>query len=245
MPAPPVYRRIASEIARQIDTGQLHPGDPLPSAREIARRWSISPATASRVGPLLRQMGYATDADPGIGARVRLPAAITAGADRWTRLRADGGSSTKAGERVEIIALEREPAPRHVADALGVEEGAEVALRRRRYLDAVGVVTLSTTWVTAATADAAPAFLAPEPLPRMTMGLIEERTGRRVCRRSDLVEIRTVPNSPAYLAELLEAQPGTPTLVVTNCYWDQHGEPSEYAVDWLGPGRTLSAVHED
>jgi GntR family transcriptional regulator len=75
----------------------------------------------------------------------------------------------------------------------------------------------------------------------MTFGLIEERTGRRASRRRDTVSLRPVPDD---VAGLLETEPGTVVLTMTNHYWDQHGEPTEYAVDYLGVGRDLSSEYD-
>lgn len=102
---------------------------------------------------MLRSQGYA-DAQPGASTIVRSPKAITAGADRFQRIRQ--GGDIDAGERVEMLGAGTERAPQEVADALGLDEGDEVAWRRRRYVDTGGVVAVSTTWVSRAVADAAP-----------------------------------------------------------------------------------------
>ncbi|WP_233221420.1 UTRA domain-containing protein [Streptomyces carminius] len=44
-------------------------------------------------------------------------------------------------------------------------------------------------------------------------------------------------------APLLGLEPGTPALTMTNRYWDQNGGVVEYAVDFLGTGRELSAEY--
>lgn len=45
----PQYARIYGEIARQISSGSLKAGDPIPSLREICRRYDVSMITARRV----------------------------------------------------------------------------------------------------------------------------------------------------------------------------------------------------
>lgn len=37
--------------------------------------------------------------------------------------------------------------------------------------------------------------------------------------------------------------PGTPALSMTNQHWDQDGAPTEYAIDFPGPGRELVAEY--
>ncbi|MCX4541440.1 GntR family transcriptional regulator [Streptomyces sp. NBC_01565] len=235
----PPYRRIAEQIIERIRSGELQPGDRVPSVAEIMRDENVSRATAARVPGVLRAEGWAT-ATPGVGTIVSQPKKLTAGADRLQLVRS-GGTGLRGNERVEILTCEMQPAAQEVADALGLSAEDQVAMRRRRYIDDNGVAAVSATWVSAAIAEAAPEFLAPEPLPKMTFGLIEDRTGRRAVRRRDIVSLRP---APADIATLLEVAPGAPTLVMTNHYWDQDGEPTEYAVDYLGPQRALSAEYD-
>lgn len=235
----PPYRRIAAKIREQIERGELQPGDRIPSVREIMRTEGVTTATATRVAAVLRAEGY-VESVPGIGTVVTVPRKLTAGSDRLQMLRA-GGTGFKPGERVEIVGADLVPAPQAVADALGVEEGTPAIRRRRRYLDDQGVVTVSTSWLPGEFAEAAPELLEAGPLPKMTFGLVEERTGRRAVRRRDTVTLEPVPEE---LVELLGVEAGAPALVMTNHYWDQDGGVTEYAVDFIGPDRELSAEYD-
>ncbi|MBB1256356.1 GntR family transcriptional regulator [Streptomyces alkaliterrae] len=233
------YKRIAAEIRARIDSGELQPGDRIPSVREIIRSEGVSTATATRVAAVLRADGYA-ESVPGVGTVVVKPRKLTTGPDRLTIMRATG-TGFREGERTEILGAERVAAAPRVADALGLEEGASVVQRRRIYYDGTGVVTLSTSWLAVELAEAAPELLEAAPLPKMTFGLIEERTGRRAVRRRDVVAVRPVPED---LAERLEMSAGTLTLTMANTYWDQHGNVTEYAEDFLGAGRELAAEYD-
>ncbi|MFC7973918.1 UTRA domain-containing protein [Streptomyces cinereoruber] len=146
-----------------------------------------------------------------------------------------GGSGLLDGETVEFVEARTEQAAQEVADALGIEAGEDVVLRRRRYLDAAGVSVVSTTWVTAALAEHLPAFTQPEKLPKMSMGYIEDQTGRKATRQRATHSVGAVPED---IAVQLGVEAGTPALKVTNRYLDQDGEPTEYAVDWHAPGRS-------
>jgi len=55
-PDPP-YRRIVEEIRGRILTGDLRPGDRIPSVRQIAQRWGVAVATATRAMATLRDNG--------------------------------------------------------------------------------------------------------------------------------------------------------------------------------------------
>ncbi|MCX4592351.1 GntR family transcriptional regulator [Streptomyces sp. NBC_01549] len=233
------YRRIADQVIGRIDSGELQPGDAVPSVSQIMETESVSRATAARVLTELRSEGYVV-ATPGVGTVVAARKPLTAGATRLTLVRA-GGDGFRDGERVEIIAAELTSAPEDVADSLGIQPGEPVIRRQRRYIDDEGVSALSTSWLAGSLAEAAPELIRAEPLPRMTFALVEERTGRRVVRRRDTVTTRPTPDDAA---ELLDVAPGTIVLVMTNQYSDQNGDITEYAVDLHPPGRTLSAEYD-
>ncbi len=235
----PPYQRIAAQIRERIERGELRPGDRIPSVRDIIRDEGVSVATATRVAAVLRADGYA-ETIPGIGTVVRIPARTTTGPDRL-QLQRTTGSGFRPGERVEIVSAGTVPATPEVADALQVEEGVLVVQRRRRYLDDEGVIAVSTSWLPGELGAAAPELATPAPLPTMTFGLVEERTGRRAVKRRDVVALRPVPED---IAALLGVDAGSLALTMANTYWDQHGLVTEYARDFLGPGRELAADYD-
>ncbi|MEV0589668.1 TetR/AcrR family transcriptional regulator C-terminal domain-containing protein [Nonomuraea sp. NPDC050310] len=68
----PVYVRIATELRAQIESGELSPGELLPSTREITRRYGVAIATATKVLTTLRTEGLVHPV-PGVGTIVREP----------------------------------------------------------------------------------------------------------------------------------------------------------------------------
>ncbi|MFE0627806.1 GntR family transcriptional regulator [Streptomyces sp. NPDC058864] len=238
-PALPPYRRIAAQIKGRIERGEIQVGDRIPSVRDIIRDEGVSVGTATRVAAVLRAEGYA-ETITGIGTVARMPSKVTTGPDRL-QLQRTTGSGFRPGERVEIVSAELVPATAEVADALEVDEGTPVVQRRRKYLDEDGVIALSTSWLPGDLADAAPELISTGPLPKMTFGLIEDRTGRRAIKRRDVVSVRPVPED---IAQLLEVEAGTLALTMANHYWDQHGQVTEYARDFMGADRELAADYD-
>ena len=53
----PPYARIVADLRERIESGELAPGDRVPSTREITRRWGVAMATATKVLGVLRQEG--------------------------------------------------------------------------------------------------------------------------------------------------------------------------------------------
>ncbi|MHA6628665.1 TetR/AcrR family transcriptional regulator C-terminal domain-containing protein [Pseudonocardia sichuanensis] len=53
----PPYARIVADIRQRIESGELAPGDRVPSTREITRRWGVAMATATKALGVLRRDG--------------------------------------------------------------------------------------------------------------------------------------------------------------------------------------------
>ena len=68
-PASSPYLRIAAELRRRIEDGELGPGDPLPSTRQIVREFGVAMATASKALTALQNVGLARSV-PGVGTIV-------------------------------------------------------------------------------------------------------------------------------------------------------------------------------
>ncbi|MFI1968969.1 hypothetical protein BLA24_23715 [Streptomyces cinnamoneus] len=129
--ARPPYLRIAAELRDRIASGELRPGDRIPSTRGITREWGVAMATASKALAVLRQEGLVR-AVPGVGTVVDAPG-TESGAVR-TRASRRGGRRRTAGppltrERVVRTAVA-------VADAHG-----SAALSMRAVATALGVST--------------------------------------------------------------------------------------------------------
>jgi DNA-binding GntR family transcriptional regulator len=66
------YRGIALDLERRIVAGEYPPGSQLPSYRELADLYSVSPTTGQAAIRELRAMGY-TDTVLGVGVFVADP----------------------------------------------------------------------------------------------------------------------------------------------------------------------------
>jgi AcrR family transcriptional regulator len=129
-PSPP-YLRIVEDIRHRIDSGELRPGDQVPSARRITQEWNVAIATATKVLATLQQEGL-VKAVPGVGTVV---AAEPLGKPhprtprRHQSARAHEPELTR--ERIVRTAID-------IADAEGV-----AALSMRRIATDLGVATMS------------------------------------------------------------------------------------------------------
>ena len=70
----PIYQQIRDQVVVAIASGQLVPGDKLPTIRTLAEEAGINMMTASKAYQLLKTEGYITTGRRD-GATVRMPAA--------------------------------------------------------------------------------------------------------------------------------------------------------------------------
>ena len=55
--ADPIYRQLVEQVRRLVVSGQLAPGDGMPSVREIAQALALNPMTVSKAYGLLEMEG--------------------------------------------------------------------------------------------------------------------------------------------------------------------------------------------
>ncbi|MFJ6675521.1 TetR/AcrR family transcriptional regulator C-terminal domain-containing protein [Actinosynnema sp. NPDC091369] len=117
-----IYQRIAREIREAIESGELRPGDRVPSTREITVRWNVAMATATKVLVTLRSEGFVRPV-AGVG----------------TVVSSEGGEAAPpraqetdlTGERLVLAAV-------RLADSEGLD-----AVSMRRVASQLGVATMS------------------------------------------------------------------------------------------------------
>jgi GntR family transcriptional regulator len=140
--ARPLQVRVADDIRMQIESGELRPGQQLPTLDELAAAYKCSPAVTRKALDLLRQQGLVITIQ-GKGSFVRKrPSARRHGIDRYAKSRWRAGvpiltaeaeaQGHTAGQLMRELA--EVPAPAVVADRFGVPSGTPVWVRRRTTL---------------------------------------------------------------------------------------------------------------
>lgn len=135
-----VYRQIADILRAKIEARELGPGAKLPSESELVAEHRVSRVTARRALSVLVSDGLVV-AEHGRGRFVRRqPPVRRLSSDRFARRKEGKAAFTvdmEANERsftVDVIYVGKGRAPADIADRLGVKAGADVLVRRRRYL---------------------------------------------------------------------------------------------------------------
>jgi DNA-binding transcriptional regulator YhcF (GntR family) len=129
-PNPP-YLRIVDEIRRRIRSGDLRPGDRVPSARLITQQWGVAIATATKVLVALQQEGLVRVV-PGVGTFVSPAGPVTPQSRTPKRRHATRDPQPELSrDRIVRAAME-------IADAEGI-----AALSMRRVATDLDVATMS------------------------------------------------------------------------------------------------------
>ncbi|MGH9209858.1 MAG: GntR family transcriptional regulator [Acidimicrobiales bacterium] len=222
----PKYRRIADALREAIDAGELGPGDKLPSEAELMARYKTAGGTVRHAIDVLRGEGIVV-AEHGRGVFVRSrPRTRRLSYDRFARRHRQAGKAaylaeaeqTKVTPRVEVLFVGREPAPPEPASQLGLDRGADVLVRRRRYLSDDQPTELATSYVPWHLAEGT-AMVDENPGPGGIYARIEE-LGHRLAHFTEEVTAR-MPTPEE--ASALGLPPATPVLHLVRTAFDGQG----------------------
>lgn len=135
------YQQIAAGIRAQVDRGELHPGDPVPSEDKLAETWSVSRMTARNALLELEREGLLVSAGRAgrtVAQRELLTVHVTRtadltwpgesetrGADAWV-----GDTHRAGGEPTQQIEVLTQLAEGEIARRLEVADGTVVTTRR-------------------------------------------------------------------------------------------------------------------
>ncbi|MES5819091.1 GntR family transcriptional regulator [Streptomyces sp. RG80] len=229
-PQPP-SRRIAEELRRQIESGELQSGEKLPSERVLAETYGAARNTAREAVRILAEQGLVT-AKHGSGVFVRKPQKLFRfGSDRYSLKNRETGltpfrlEAKRQGKvaRIEVPSIAREKPPADVAERLKVSADEESVVHRENhyFADDVPVQIVSTylRW------DEAQGTLLMQPKTGKDgiYGRLEE-LGHVMTRVRDEISAR-MPTPEE--SEILELLPGVPVLEVLHTSLDQEGIPFE------------------
>src|SRR5262245_60657950 len=141
-----VYQQIADQLRSAIIEGRYGAGDRLPSEAELVATYDVSRVTARRALAVLSTEGL-VDVQHGRGVFVRgRPPVRRLASDRFARRHRQAGKAAFVVEMegaeakfdvkrdVDPLFLGRGAVVSEAADRLGIVEGDEVWIRRRRYL---------------------------------------------------------------------------------------------------------------
>src|SRR4051794_4397142 len=134
--SPPLYHRVYRQLAKEIESGALLPGDRLPSERSLCDELGVSRATVRRAIEELAGDGLVESRGRGsfvTGDALVEPANTLISPSELGRSRGLGASA-------RVLSGDVRPATIDEAEAFGIAPGAEVfELRRVRMLDGLPI----------------------------------------------------------------------------------------------------------
>ncbi|MFF0819266.1 GntR family transcriptional regulator [Micromonospora haikouensis] len=123
---PPNYLRVVDDLRKRILSGELAPGDKLPTEKELQQRWGFSTTIVKHALTLLRSEGL-IEGRRGSGNYVR---------DRTQLVRRAHSRDSEAADRRPSWEAHSEkiPAAPQIAERLGIQPDEPVMFTRYRYL---------------------------------------------------------------------------------------------------------------
>jgi GntR family transcriptional regulator len=229
----PLYEQVADALRDEIRRGRYQPGDKLPSERELSERFEVSKVTARQAIVQLRAEGLITSR-AGSGVFVAEKGPPRRLSDDILRGEAFYRAVDRLGLHADVATtISREPATADVAEALDVDQGAEVLVHTRLVRAEGGLpLFLATNYFPADVADAVPQ-LADE----STIGLpkwLGQAFGPLY--GEDVIDSR-MPTPQE--REQLEIPPDTPITEIKGVNRDSQHRPLHYIVKVTPSGRFL------
>ena len=118
----PVYRQLIEQVRREVMLGRIHPGDQLPTLKEVVEALAINPNTVAKAyseleheGLVVRRQGVGTFIASTLDQPMAAPPALLSSLLRWVRRARDAGMSAEQIRALVAVALDEdvagEPAP--------------------------------------------------------------------------------------------------------------------------------------
>jgi DNA-binding GntR family transcriptional regulator len=180
----PKYHRIAEAIRADVCAGNLQAGDRLPAETSIADQHGASVPTVRQAMSVLRAEGL-IESRHGIGTFVRSRSRLQRRSrNRYGDARGRAGLLTDS-LRHDVTYAGPEPAPPGIAEAIGIEPGETVIVRRRDLYDDAGELQeIGASYLPREYAE--DTFLAkPTVVPKALFRCVEDITGRRYTHATD------------------------------------------------------------
>lgn len=214
------YREIASELRSRINAGELPPGDKVPGENELMAQYGVEQLTARRALDVLKNEGLIV-ARRGSGTYVREFRPIRrVSPDRlrasvWGSGRSVWSSDVEDRPVADDVRVTQEQAPAHIVHVLGLEPGATVTVRRRKYLVEGRPVQLAASYYPADLVDGSP-ITEIDTGPGGSYARLEE-LGHKPTRFREELRAR-MPQAEEI--EALQLSQGTPVIEVVRTAYD-------------------------
>jgi GntR family transcriptional regulator len=229
------YADVANHFRERIKSGELAPGDALPSVAEIREQFNVAAKTVSRALGVLKSEGLVTSRGS-LGTVVANSPLVITGTDRLDRMSRNGlryaPGETSTGHRV----MTRSVYDPDVCKALDLEPGDEAVIRIRVFRQDGRPTSVGVSVYPPQTVSAVPELAEDERMIRQFDALYAERTGREVSQGQRTGHARHASQDELEALEI-DAPPhsAVPIMVTTVVFHDEESALA-YWEDIYAPG---------
>lgn len=223
------YGQISDELRDRIVSGEYAPGAQIPGEDDLMSEYGVARETARKALQVLRSEGL-TEVRRGVGVFVRSFSRIRRDAARRLSSRQWGGGRSiwdadvdAATLDVEGLAVDEITAPDNVAHVLGLDVGAVVCRRSRRYVVDGAPVMTAVSYLSADITAGTP-IAEPDPGPGGIYARLADLGFAPAEFREEVVCRMPRPAE----AESLRLDVGTPVVTITRTAYTADGRPVEF-----------------
>jgi DNA-binding GntR family transcriptional regulator len=229
------YADVAAHFRTLIKSGELAPGDSLPSVAEIRDQFGVAAKTVSRALGVLKSEGLVTSRGA-LGTIVEKTPIVITGADRLKRMEKNGlryaPGETSSGHRVMLRSVH----DAEVCTALDIEPGDEAVIRIRVFRQDDKPTSVGVSVYPPRTTNAVPELAEDVRMVKQFDKLYTERTGREVVK-GQRTGISRQASQDELAALEIDAPPHTSVAVlVTSVTFHDDEEALGYWEDVYAPG---------
>lgn len=215
----PLYYQLAEHIREQIRSGELRPGDQLPSERLLSEHYGISRMTVRQALAYLVREG-ALVARHGLGTFVAEPKLTY---DALHLLGFTEEVMRRGGKAISrVLEQQRVTPPPRVAQLLQLNVGDEATHIVRLRLAGDIPLLLETTYVPTALC---PGLEREDLATQSLYAIMEQNYGVRLARSQQTLEAALAND---YESRLFGIEPGAPIILFEGVTYDERGRPAEY-----------------
>lgn len=238
MPPKRRYDEIAAHFRRQIQDGELSPGDKLPSLRKVCDDFNVSMNTANRAFQMLKGEGLTTATLEGTIVASR-PTIVISGLDRLDRLNRTGRRYGPGEDSIGLRVLRRSAYDPDVCSALEIEPGEEVVIRIRTFRQDGRPTSVGVSVYLPRTVNEVRELAEEERMEHFFGELYTERTGREVTKGQRTAHARQASQDEIDALQLEVPSHMAVAVLVTNVTFHDEEGPVAYWEDVYAPGTKI------
>lgn len=229
------YADVADHFRARIKSGELGPGDTLPSVAEIREEFDVAAKTVSRALGVLKSEGLVTSRGS-LGTVVAKSPIVITGSDRLERMARNGlqyaPGETSTGHRV----MRRSIYDADVCKALDLEPGDEAVIRIRVFQQDGRPTSVGVSVYPPHTVAEVPELADDVRMGRQFNELYTERTGREVTKGQRTAHARQASQDELSALEIEAPPHAAVAVLVTTVTFHDDEHPLGYWEDVYAPG---------